>query len=93
MVEITRLFWKKAFTSDNVLLGEIDNAELDTNTWQITNFYVGLSGEATKTLGFKRPYLGRVTVCLPASSIETIKDTVILNQTLQELHNLKVCKE
>ena len=93
MVEITRLFWKKAFTSDALLLGEVESAELDTNSWQLTNFYVGLTDEATKMLGFKRPYLGKVVVCLPVSAIKTIKDTAILNQTMQELRNLKVCKE
>jgi sporulation protein YlmC with PRC-barrel domain len=93
MVEINRLFWKKAFTSDAVLLGEVQSAELDMNTWQITSFYVGLTDEATKALGFKRPYLGKVVVCLPISAIKSIKDTAILNQTMNELRNLKECKE
>ena len=93
MVEITRLFWKRAFTSDNLLLGEVESAELDMNTWQITSFYVGLTDEATKMLGFKRPYLGKVVVCLPVSAVKTIKDTAILNQTIKELRDLKVCKE
>ncbi|HYA77758.1 MAG TPA: hypothetical protein VEF91_03485 [Verrucomicrobiae bacterium] len=93
MVEITRLFWKKAFTSDAVLLGEVESAEVDESTWQITNFYVGLTDEATRMLGFKRPYLGKIHVCLPVSTIKTFHDTAILNQTLQELRNLKECKE
>ena len=93
MVEITRLFWKKAFTSDAFMLGEVESADVDENTWQITSFYVGLTDEATKMLGFKRPYLGKIHVCLPVSTIKTIKDTAILNKTLQELRNLKECKE
>jgi sporulation protein YlmC with PRC-barrel domain len=93
MVEITRLFWKRAFTADNFLLGEVESAELDTNTWQVTNFYVGLSDEATKALGFKHPYLGKVVVCLPSSAVKSVKDTAILNKTLEELRSLKECKE
>ncbi|MGD0996600.1 MAG: hypothetical protein ABR909_13900 [Candidatus Bathyarchaeia archaeon] len=93
MVEISRLFWKKAFTSDAFLLGEVESAELDMNNWQITNFYVGLTDEATKRLGFKSPYLGKVVVCLPVSAIKTIKDTAILNKTMEELRGLKECKE
>jgi sporulation protein YlmC with PRC-barrel domain len=93
MVEISRLFWKKAFTSDAVLLGEVESAELDMKTWQITNFYVGLTDDATRMLGFKRPFLGKVVVCLPVSTIKSIQDTAILNQTMKELRNLKVCKE
>ena len=30
MVEITKLFWKPAFTSDGFVLGEVHSAELDT---------------------------------------------------------------
>ena len=72
MVEITRLFWKKAYTADSFLLGDIEEAEVDTSNWQVTNFYIGLTDEATKHLGFKRPLLGKVTVCLPVSTIKTI---------------------
>jgi sporulation protein YlmC with PRC-barrel domain len=93
MVEISRLFWKKAYTSDAVLLGEVESAELNMNNWQITNFYIGLTDEATKALGFKRPLLGKVTVCLPVTTIRLIRDTAILNTTMDELRNLKECKE
>jgi len=93
MVEITRIFWKKAFTADAFLLGDIESAEVDVNNWQVTNFYVGLTDEATKALGFKRPFLGKVVVCLPVSTIKTIQDSAILNKTMAELRNLKECKE
>ena len=93
MVEITRLFWKKAYTLDNVLLGEVEDADVDMNTWQVMNFYVGLTDEATKTMGFKRPILGKVTVCLPTSDIKSFGETAVLNKTMKELHDLHVCKE
>ncbi len=93
MVEITRLFWRKAFTSDSFELGEVESAELDTNSWQITNFYVSLTDEATKRLRFKRPFLGKVIVCLPASTVKSVKETFVLNKTLDELQTLKECKE
>ena len=93
MVEITRLFWKKAFTSDKILLGEIESADVDMNTWQVTSFYIGLTDEATGKLGFKRPYLGKVHVCLPVSTIAKVEDTATLNKTMQELGKLKECKE
>jgi sporulation protein YlmC with PRC-barrel domain len=93
MVEISRLFWKKAYTSDSFLLGEVESAELDTNTWQIINFYVGLTDEATKKLGFKRPYLGKLVVCLPTTAVKTFEDTAVLNKTMAELSQLKQCKE
>jgi sporulation protein YlmC with PRC-barrel domain len=93
MVEISRLFWKKAYTSDNFLLGDVESAELDMSTWQITNFYVGLSDEAAKKLGFRRPFLGRVVICLPVATIKTYQDMAVLNKTIAELQDLKECKE
>ena len=93
MVEISRLFWKKAYTSDGILLGEVESAELDMNTWQIKNFYIGLTDEVTRILKFKRPILGKVVVCLPVSTIKSYQDTAVLNQTMEELRSLKECKE
>ena len=93
MVEITRLFWKKALTSDNFVLGEVESAELDRNTWQITNLYIGLTDEATREIGFKRPFLGKVVVCLPVAEVQKIQENTILNKTMEELRNLKQCKE
>ena len=75
------------------MLGEVESAEVDTNSWQITNFYIGLTDEATGMLGFKRPFLGKVVVCLPASVIKSFQDKAILNKTIQELKDLKECKE
>jgi phospholipid N-methyltransferase len=63
------------------------------NNWQVTNFYIGLTDEATRALGFKRPFLGKVVVCLPVSIIKTIQDSAILDKTIAELRSLKECKE
>ncbi len=93
MVEITRLFWKRAFTSDNFELGEINSADVDMNNWQITSLFINLTDEASTALGFKHPFLGKVMVCLPISTVKTISDNAVLNQTIDELRNLKQCKE
>jgi sporulation protein YlmC with PRC-barrel domain len=93
MVEITKLFWRNAYTSDSFLLGEVHSAELDTSNWQIINLFVALSEEASKKLGFKHPYLGKVIVCLPVSNVESIAEKVVLNKTIEELKTLRQCRE
>ena len=92
MVEITKLFWKKAYTADNFELGEIHSADLDPQTWTINSLYVSLTDEAATAFGLKHPFLGKVTVCLPVSTVKAISDTAVLNQTLEELRTLKQCK-
>ncbi len=93
MVEITKIFWKPAYTSDGFMLGEVQSAELNMSNWQIINLFVALSDEASKKLGFKHPYLGKVLVCLPVSAVEDITDKVSLNKTLEELRTLRQCRE
>ncbi len=93
MVEISRLFWKKVYTSDGFLLGETQSAELDQKTWQITNFYVNLTDQAAALLNLKQPFMGKVMVCLPVSTISSISDTAILNKSQVEIKDLRQCKE
>ncbi len=93
MVEITRLFWKPAFTSDGFQLGEVQSAELDMSNWKIINLFVALTDEASKKMGFKHPYLGKVLVCLPVSAVESISDKAVLNKTMEELRTLRQCRE
>ena len=50
MVEITRLFWKRVYTSDAVMLGELESADVDMETWQVKNFFIALSDEAIQAL-------------------------------------------
>jgi sporulation protein YlmC with PRC-barrel domain len=93
MVEISRLFWKKVYTSDGFLLGETESADLDETVWKITSFFVNLTDQATALLGMKRPFMGKVMVCLPVDLIDSISDTAILNKTKSELGGLRQCKE
>jgi len=93
MVEIGRLFWKRVVTADNFTIGEMESADLDMSTWQLKSFYVSLNDEATKRMGFERPYFGKVFVCLPVSTVKEIGDFAILNKTFAELMELKECKK
>ena len=93
MVEITKLFWKPAVTSDGIVLGEVHSAELDMSNWEIINLFVTLSEEASQKMGFKHPYLGRVVVCLPVSTVGDFTDKVVLNKTIEELRSLRQCRE
>jgi len=78
-------------TADAYTLGEIGGAHADTNLWNITHLDVELTKEASAELGFKKPFLGSITVCLPISSIKNVGDVVTLNKSLLDLKNLKEC--
>ena len=51
LVKASRLNGKKVVTTNAFLVGEVEAAELDTDTWQITHLYIGLTNEALHQLG------------------------------------------
>ena len=90
-MKVRKLNGKSVITSDACNLGEVDGAHADIGTWQITHLDVELTKEAGEELGFKKPLLGSVTVCLPISAVKKVGDVVALNQSLSELKNIKEC--
>ena len=81
----------KVITADAFTLGEIDGAHADTGTWQITRLDVELTKETTRELGFKKPMLGSITVCLPVTAVKEVGDVITLNKSLLEFKSLKEC--
>jgi hypothetical protein len=92
LVEISQLNWKKVVTSDGVTIGESQGGEVDKN-WLVTHVHVGLNDTTLKEFGVKKPFLGRVLICLPTDFIENVDSTVTLKKSLQELRNVKECQE
>ena len=92
MVKIRRLNGKKVITSNAFTVGEIEEAEVNTSNWQVTHLYVSLTNEASKELGFRKPVLGSVTICLPVSFIQAVGDVITLNKSLPELKGTEECK-
>ena len=79
-------------TADAYTLGEVEGAHADISIWSITHLNVELTKEATEELGFKKPFLGSLTVCLPINTVKKVGDVITLNKPLMDLKNLKECK-
>ena len=90
-MKVSKLNGMKVITSDAFTLGEVDGAHADTETWQITHLDVALTKETTRELGFQKPILGSVTVCLPVTAVKNVGDVVTLNKSLLEFKSLKEC--
>ena len=91
-MKVNKLNGMKVITANAYVLGEVDGAEVDTKKWKVTHLDVSLTNEATKELGFKKPFLGSMKVCLPVIIIKEFGDVITLKNSLQELKNLKECK-
>ena len=87
MVTFSKLVGKKVIGANAYTLGEMLGADVDTGGWQITHLHASLTDEATRELGFRKPFLGAVVVCLPVNLIQAIGDVIALNKSIQELRS------
>lgn len=92
MVKVSDLNGKKVITTDAFTVGEVSGAEVDTDQWLITHLHVSMTKEATNELGFKKPVLGHVTICLPINLVKAFGDVVTLSKTREELKIIPECK-
>jgi sporulation protein YlmC with PRC-barrel domain len=91
-MKVSKLNGMKVITSNAYTLGEVEGAHVDTDNWRITHLDVGLAKEATRELGFKKPLLGSLRICLPVTIVKGFGDVITLKNSLQEMKNLKECK-
>jgi len=91
-MKVSKLNGMKVITANAYTLGEVEGAHVDTDKWKLTHLDVELTKEATKELGFKKPLLGSLTVCLPVTLVKGFGDVITLKKSLQEMKNLEECK-
>jgi len=78
---------KRVIGANAYLLGEVTGADVDTGKWQMTHLHVSLADDATRELGYKKPFMGSVIVCLPVELIQAVGDVVTLNKSINELRS------
>ena len=91
-MKVSKLNGMKVITSDAFTLGEVENSDADTITWHLDYLQVELTKEASDALGFKKPLLGSIIVCLPTNVVRYVGDVITVYKTLEELKNLKEYK-
>jgi sporulation protein YlmC with PRC-barrel domain len=85
----TTLDGKKVVGSEGYILGEVDGIDVDLNTWQANAFYVNLSDEAIAELKFEKPFLSKVTVCLPTQLVKAVGEVLTLKEPIGNLEDFK----
>jgi sporulation protein YlmC with PRC-barrel domain len=79
---------KKVVGSEGYILGEVDGVDIDLNTWLANAFYVTLSVEAITELGFKKPFLSKIAVCLPTQLIKAVGEVITLKEPIRNLEDI-----
>lgn len=85
----TLLKGKKVIGTEGYILGEVDGVDIDSNNWQANSFCVSLSDEATAELGFKKPFLSKITACLPTQLVEAVGEVITLKEPIRNLGDVE----
>jgi len=93
LVSVSKLIGKKVIGANAYVLGEVTGADVDTEKWQMTHLHVSLTDDAARELGFRKPFLGSVIVCLPINLIQATGDIISLSKSIIELKNVVEPKE
>ncbi len=91
-MDVSKLNGVNVITANSFTLGEIDGSNVDTNSWKLTHLKVELTDEAIRELGFSKPMLGSVKLCLPIENVAGFGDVVTLNKSLIDLKGISECK-
>ncbi len=79
---------KKVVGKEGYILGEVDGIDIDMETWRVNAFFVSLTNDAASELGFKKPFLGKITVCLPTQLVEALGEVITLNVPIRKLEDI-----
>lgn len=79
---------KKVVGSEGYILGEVDGVDIDLNSWQANAFYVSLSNEAIAEFGHKKPFMSKITVCLPTYLVKAVGEVITLKEPIRDLENI-----
>ena len=79
---------KKVIGTEGYILGEVDGVDIDLDNWQVNVFYVSLSSEASAELRFRKPFLSKITVCLPTQLVEAVGDVITLREPIRNLEDI-----
>ena len=88
MVDASKIVGKKIVSSKGEVLGEVEGVEIDVSTWQAAGLYVSLTDETTVELGFKKPFMSKVVVCLPTNVVAAVGDMITLSESVKNLRDI-----
>jgi len=93
MINANKINGMKVVTADAFTVGEVDGVEIDPKKWTVTHLDIDLTENSLRELGFKKPFLGGVKICLPIDNVSKFGDVITLKNEQKYLKGMKSCKE
>jgi sporulation protein YlmC with PRC-barrel domain len=69
------------------IVRSVSDIEIDPPMWKVTHLRIELADDAVETLGYKKPFLGRVEILLSVNAVKAVADVVSLTSPISELKN------
>jgi sporulation protein YlmC with PRC-barrel domain len=85
VMDTSLLNGKKVIGAQSLILGEVEGVDVDSNTWQVSTMYVSLSDEAAIGFGLRKPFMSKITICLPTQIVKSLGDVITLKEPLYNL--------
>lgn len=90
LVKIDEIKGKKVIAKNGMRIGEVENVELDDNTWTVTKVDVKLTDEVAKLYGTKSRFMSKSVVPLPSNVVGPITgDDIILKEQVTDINSLR----
>ena len=89
LVRLRNLLGKAVITKKGVILGKVDDLELDDLTRTPVTLYVELSDQMAKTYVAKSGFMTKSVVPLPFKIVGSIGDTVMLTEEITNISELQ----
>jgi sporulation protein YlmC with PRC-barrel domain len=92
VINVEELLGKTVIGSAGNYIGEVNNIDIDSRSWQITHLRIKLSDKAAKEFGVKKT-LKSSSIKLPTTLVSDIDVIIRLNWSLGDLKNSLSQKE
>ncbi|MCW4029380.1 MAG: PRC-barrel domain-containing protein [Candidatus Bathyarchaeota archaeon] len=90
MVKIEEIKGKKVIAKNGMRIGEVEDVELDDNTWTVTKVDVKLTDEVAKLYGTKSGFMSKSVVPLPSNVVGPITgDDIVLKEQVTDINSLR----
>jgi sporulation protein YlmC with PRC-barrel domain len=88
MVKVNELKGKKVFAKRGMLIGKVEDVELDETTWGLKSVDVKLEDEVAKLYGAKGGFMTKSVVPLPATLIGQMGEDIMLKEEIKDVSSL-----
>jgi sporulation protein YlmC with PRC-barrel domain len=71
--------------ADGMLIGELQDVIIETESWSVTDIQVKVEKQTAKDLNMKTPFFGSLLILIDVAYIKSVSDQVILSMGRDEL--------